>query len=160
MKKSKIFFVYFLFGVLSSPFALHNSLFAQDQSVVKTTIRKPIPNDVDELIARFFKKIIVSEFDLAFTDLLKNSDLVKNKEILGELVAQARKANELYGPLRVAEPYNHEYATDNILRIRYVGLHPKVPTRWLFTFYKSPTLGWIVTNIKFDDRVEAFFYDE
>jgi hypothetical protein len=44
-------------------------------------------------------------------------------------------------------------------RLKIIGLHQKFPTRWEINFYRSPDLGLIVTNFKFDD-ISTIYIDD
>ncbi|MFA6570085.1 MAG: hypothetical protein WCT77_02500, partial [Bacteroidota bacterium] len=73
---------------------------------------------------------------------------------------QTKKSIQLYGPIKGYEPVSSEIVTESLVRLRYFSLHTDFPMRWIFTFYKSPSRGWIVINIKFDDLSETFFTDQ
>jgi hypothetical protein len=66
----------------------------------------------------------------------------------------------LYGQIRAYEPVSSDIVSESYIRIRYLAYHTDFPMRWIFTFYKSPKLGWIVVNIRFDDLSDFFFKED
>lgn len=123
-------------------------------------ILEEIPYEIHLKVKSFFSFLMKDDVDKAFKQLLDGSPIEKETKQIELLKATANKAKQLYGPVLGFDPVNSEYVTENFLRVRYLGLHSKFPMRWIFTFYKSPEKGWIVTNVKFDDSSEYFFKDE
>ncbi len=119
-----------------------------------------IPTELQDNIAKFFNRIGKKEIKDAYENLLEKSPIFEKKEELSSLVKQTLVSFDFYGKFYGFEPVNAEKVTDSYMRIRYIGLYEKYPIRWVFTYYKSPSRGWIVTNVKFDDLSEFFFYDE
>jgi len=104
--------------------------------------------------------LLDSKISEAYDDLLKGSPIKKKVEDVKSLNSQTKRAFELYGNIIGYEPVNAEFVTPSYLRMRYLALHSRYPMRWIFTFYKSPDQGWIITNVKFDDLTDYFFSDE
>lgn len=121
-----------------------------------------MPGVPDEIIIRtndFFDDVVASEVNDAYDRLLANSPIAQKKEDLKSLKIETWRSFDLYGELKGYEPVNAEIVTPSYIRLRYLGLHSRFPMRWIFTYYRSPDKGWIVTNIKFDDLSEFFFED-
>ena len=139
---------------------------SQDNSLPKSTTAPEkkmligVPNEIQSSCAQFFKTLISSNIDKAFEDILQNSPINKKIEQLKSLKQQTKKSMQLYGLIKGFEPVSSEIVSESMLRIRYLALHDDYPMRWIFTFYHSPTRGWIVINIKFDDLSEYFFTDQ
>lgn len=119
-----------------------------------------IPKELKEKCDNFFDVLLKSGVEKAFKDLLRESPISNKKEQVDNLISQTKKANSLYGMIKGYEPISSEIAALSLIRLRYLGLHPDSPTRWVFTFYNSPTRGWMIVNIKFDDLSEYLFSDE
>ena len=119
-----------------------------------------IPTELQDNVAKFFKLIEKKEIKDAYEGLLDKSPIFEKKQEVSSLIKQTLVSFDFYGKFYGFEPVNAEKVTDSYLRLRYVGLYEKYPIRWIFTYYKSPDRGWIVTNVKFDDLSEFFFYDE
>jgi hypothetical protein len=120
-------------------------------------------SEVDSLLSKrcseFFEQIISSKVQEAYDFILSKSPIMKNTDQIKNLVDQTIKANEMYGNMKSYQLVNVDKATHSLIRIRFLSLHSDYPMRWIFTFYKSPTLDWIIINIKFDDLAENFFGD-
>ena len=119
-----------------------------------------LPKDIVGLSSEFFKLLMSGNSDQAFQKLFKNSPMADNKDQTRRLIEQVKKADDIYGMIKGFERVGMETVTESYMRLRYISLHDKYPMRWIFTFYKSPTRGWIVTNVKFDDDSEYFFSKE
>jgi hypothetical protein len=119
-----------------------------------------VPGEILSKVDLFFSQLKEKNVRQAYTDLLADSPIFRQKDEMGNLIDQTNKSFDIYGELKGHEPVNSEIVTPSYLRVRYIGLHTNYPVRWLFTFYKSPEKGWIVTNIKFDDLSEFFFSDQ
>ncbi len=139
-----------------------SSIFAQDDLQSSNKSKEPssfleVPIGIKTRIDNFFNQIINGNVKSAYSNLLVNSPISKQKIDLDNLLSQTSRAFEIYGKLSGYEAVNAEIATNSYLRLRYLGLHGNFPVRWIFTFYRSPEKDWIVTNIKFDDLSEYFF---
>jgi len=135
-------------------------VFAQD-SKLSSPSAEPItevmiPSEVKSKLNNFFDAIKRKEFKKAYEELLKNSPINDKKEDIENLLNQTERTVRIYGDFSGASFVNGHNASDNYIRLRYLGLYDKYPIRWIFTFYKSPKLGWIVTNIKLDDLSEFY----
>ncbi len=141
-------------------FLLCANIFAQD-SKLSTPTAEPItevmiPSEIKSKLNNFFDAIKRKEFKKAYDELLKNSPINDKKEDIENLLNQTERTVRIYGEFAGASFVNGHNASDSYIRLRYLGLYDKYPIRWIFTFYKSPKLGWIVTNIKLDDLSEFY----
>jgi hypothetical protein len=118
-----------------------------------------IDKDIIKKIDKFFQKVITDEINDGFEDLLRNSPIVMKKDDLSNLKKQTSRSIEIYGKIEGFDFVNAEAVTESFIRLRYLALHINYPMRWVFTFYRSPEKGWIVSNIKLDDQSEFFFSD-
>ncbi len=141
-----------------------DGLEAQDKAAESPTPTYFIPeNNIDaplaELMRLFFRRLTQGQVDTAFQALLYKSKIADNQDLVEKLVNQAQRALEIYGAIDRVEPINTEAITPSYLRMRFLALHADFPMRWELTFYHSPGKGWIVTQVKLDDRVESMFSD-
>lgn len=158
MKKTIIYFLVIIFTVnlsLAQGGGLHNSGSKTSSNISSELIDKEIIKKLD----RFFKKVIAEDINTGFEDLLVNSLIKNKKEDLSNLKKQTLLSVEIYGKIQGFEYVNAEEVTESFVRLRYLALHVNYPMRWVFTFYRSPEKGWIVSNIKLDDQSEYFFSD-
>ena len=119
-----------------------------------------LPKEIIGMSSEFFKLMMSGNSDAAFQKLFKNSPMADNKELTKRIAEQAKRADEIYGMIKGYERVGMEIVAESYIRLRYISLHDKYPMRWVFTFYRSPTRGWIVSNVKFDDDSEYFFSKE
>jgi hypothetical protein len=119
-----------------------------------------VPQEVLDKCKAFFDGIIDNKIEKAFEDFIGNSPLKKKTDEIQKLINETKRANNLYGQIRSYEPINSEIVTESFIRVRYLAYHNDFPMRWVFTFYKSPKLGWVVVNIRFDDLSEFFFKED
>lgn len=119
-----------------------------------------VPQSLLDICNRFFDKVIAVQIEQAFDELINNSPLRKKKEELDKLISETKRANLLYGQIKAYEPVSSDIVSESYIRIRYLAYHTDFPMRWIFTFYKSPKLGWTVVNIRFDDLSDFFFKED
>lgn len=118
------------------------------------------PVDISKITGRFFSLIVAGDIRGAFAELLKNSAIAANTDQVQNLISQTERTVSLYGEVKGHELVSSDQLGTSVVRLRYLALHREFPVRWILTYYKSPVKGWLLTNIKFDDRVEEMFTDE
>lgn len=154
------------FIILLAFFAYYFQLLAQTENVQKTPVflngskSNNVPQELITRCDKFFKLLVNTDIDDAYNELLMNSPIIKKEEQLYNLKSQTLKAMKIYGQFTGYELVNSEFASESLIRIRYLGLHADFPMRWIITFYKSPKYGWIAVNVKLDDLTEFLFSDE
>lgn len=144
------------------------SVFAQDNTLPKANTDKlpraevfqNIPFDVQKKCQLFFETLVAKDIAKAYQNLLENSSLKNRKDEVDNLKNETERAIRMYGDISAYEPVSSEIASPSYLRVRFITIHPDFPMRWIITFYKSPTRGWMVSNVRFDDLTNFFFTDE
>ncbi len=119
-----------------------------------------IPPALSKKTSEFFTNLVDGNLNLAYKELLNGSPISERKEEVATLIKETKLSVKLYGKIKGAEFVSSENVTGSYLRLRYLVLLDKLPMRWIFTFYKSPAKGWVVTNVKFDDLSEFYFTDQ
>jgi hypothetical protein len=119
-----------------------------------------VPKELEDKCDKFFTLIKQGKLNEAYDEILKNSPINDKKDQVDNLLKSTKKAIKSYGALNGYESVNSESVSESYIRLRYLGLHADLPMRWIFTFYKSPARGWIITQIQFDDISETFFTDQ
>lgn len=119
--------------------------------------KSEVPPEIQSICGLFFKNLMDSTAGTAFDIILKDSPVAKNKEQIKNLIDQTLKAIEIYGTVKSYELVRGDVATKSYIRAKYMSMHNLYPMRWIFTFYKSPQLNWILVNLKFDDLTDSFF---
>jgi hypothetical protein len=151
--------------IIAGIFVFSISLYSQTNNdnrdyskLLSTSIIDSVP-EVKIRCDEFFKILLTSDYTKAFGYILKNSPIAKSNEKIKPIIDQLKKSIDTYGELSGYEIVKMEKVTNSFIRMHYIGLNTDVPVRWIFTFYKSPKKGWIVTNIKFDDLPDLYFTD-
>lgn len=116
-----------------------------------------LPSGVHKMLTRFFSLVQVREVDLAFSELMENSPLLRDSSNIRSLHTNVKKSFELYGNMSGVEYLPTDEVTPSFIKVRVLAKHERYPIRWQFTMYNSPTMGWIVTDIKLDDESEYLF---
>jgi len=124
---------------------------------VKSTYQN-VPDEVKKKMAIFFEDLIGGDIKEGYNRLLENSPIKRKKQNLNSLIEKTKLSVDLYGSMFDYEPVSVEMATTSYFKVRFISLHTKIPMRWIFTYYKSPDKGWIITNILYDDQTENLFY--
>lgn len=137
------------------------AIYGQETSLTMPDSEKMfgVPDEIRKEVNTFFAGLLDGEIEKPYKTLLSDSPLTGKKEDVEELLRQTRKVNKYYGKMKGFEFVSSEAVTPSYMRIRYLGLCEKYPMRWIFTYYKSPKKGWVVTNILFDDMTEYYFSD-
>jgi hypothetical protein len=120
---------------------------------------KDLPMAIKENMALFFQDLIKGDIEKGYDRLLENSPIKRKTKSLSSLVEKTEYSVELYGNMFDYEPVSVEIATSSYFRVKFLSLHTRNPMRWVFTYYRSPDKGWIITNILYDDQTENFFYE-
>jgi hypothetical protein len=120
---------------------------------------KDLPREIKERMALFFQDLIKGEINKGYDRLLDGSPIKRKTTNLKDLIEKTEYSVERYGNMFDYEPVDVNIATQSYFRVKFLSLHTKIPMRWIFTYYRSPDKGWIITNILFDDQTENFFYD-
>lgn len=159
MKYQSLFRLLYVGIILCTCTALHAQDAVTSRIGTTASAKERVPEELENITARFFSLITAGDVQGAFADLLKNSPLASNVEQVRTLVSQAKRTIELYGELKQHEIVRTEVLGESLFRLNYFALHREFPVRWVLTYYKSPVKGWLLTNIKFDDRAEEMFPD-
>lgn len=131
----------------------------QNKNLFSADDKLEIPAELKSRVQDFFVNLSNEKIETAFSKLLLDSPMIQNEEQTKSLISETYRAIKYYGKNHGYESVDKQQPTKSIIRVRYIGIHENYPVRWVFTFYRSPTLGWIVTNVKFDD-LSQYYFDE
>jgi len=159
MKKLAVLTLAFMFSILSA-YSQESKLPLSASDKAKKVSVLGVPQEVLDKIHMFFDNIIANKIEKAFDELIGESPLKKKTDEIQKLITETKRANTIYGAIKSYEPINSDIVSESFIRVRYLAYHTDFPMRWVFTFYKSPKLGWIVVNIRFDDLSEFFFKED
>ncbi|ROL59689.1 hypothetical protein D9V87_04480 [Bacteroidetes/Chlorobi group bacterium MS-B_bin-24] len=159
MKKLAVLTLAFMFSILSA-YSQEGKLPLSASDKAKKVSVLGVPQVVLDKIHMFFDNIIANKIEKAFDELIGESPLKKKTDEIQKLITETKRANTIYGAIKSYEPINSDIVSESFMRVRYLAYHTDFPMRWVFTFYKSPKLGWIVVNIRFDDLSEFFFKED
>jgi hypothetical protein len=159
MKKLAVLTLSFMFSILSA-YSQEGKLPLSESDKAKKVSVLGVPQVVLDKIHMFFDNIIANKIEKAFDELIGEGPLKKKTDEIQKLITETKRANTIYGAIKSYEPINSDIVSESFIRVRYLAYHTDFPMRWVFTFYKSPKLGWIVVNIRFDDLSEFFFKED
>jgi len=155
-----VLFASVLFFAFYSTYCQEGKLPLSETEKVKKVSVLGVPQEVLDKIHTFFDSIIANKVEKAFEELIGDSPLKKKNEEIQKLINETKRASMIYGAIKSYEPISSDIVSESFIRVRYLAYHPDFPMRWVFTYYKSPKLGWIVVNIRFDDLSEFFFKED
>ena len=132
------------------------SVNAQDGGALQSrtndnNLRFALPSDIKTKLDNFFNDLVAKKYKKGLEDLLISSPLSKKDEDFANILKELAKSIEYYGDIKGYEIVDFKTAGTSYYKVKMLGLHQKFPTRWEINFYRSPDLGLIVTNIKYDD---------
>ncbi|MDR0926569.1 MAG: hypothetical protein LBO69_02245 [Ignavibacteria bacterium] len=115
-----------------------------------------LPPDIKQKIDTFFTDMKNKNYRAGLDKFLTNSPISKKDPDFKEILSQIGKAIDLYGEINGYEIVSVKSAATSFCKVNIIGLHNKYPTRWEINFYRSPKMGLVITNFKFDDVAEIY----
>ena len=148
IKKISVFFALSLLIIIPVDAQEDGSLQSRTN---ENNMRFVLPNDIKIKLDNFFEKLVKKDYKKGLEELLINSPVSKKDDNFASILKELNKSIDYYGAIKGYEIVDVKVAGTSYYKIKILGLHQKFPTRWEITFYRSPDLGIIVTNIKYDD---------
>ena len=122
----------------------------------ENNIRFLLPNEIRTKLDNFFDKLVKKDYKKGLEELLNNSPVSNKSDSYANILKELGKSIDYYGNIKGYEIVDVKVAGTSYYKVKMLGLHQKFPTRWEINFYRSPDLGFIVTNIKYDDISNAY----
>ncbi len=155
---NKFSFLFVLLLLLNTPAtAQDRGALQKDNVKAANALDVNIPDDIKNIVDNFFAEIIKKNYRPAVEKLLQTSPIAGKDDDYKNILKQLQRSIDMYGNIKKYEIINFKSAGNNYHRINILSLHQKYPTRWELTFYRSPDLGLIVSNLRFDDFSEEYF---
>ncbi len=123
----------------------------ETENEFKSPETNPIPDDIRQRCSEFYNSLMNETVSEAYNNLFRGSPISRNQDKIRNLVVSTTKAIEIYGKLYGYEAVGINKISPSFSIVKYFSLHSLNPIEWTITFYKSPTIGWIVLNFKFSD---------
>lgn len=145
--------------LLSTGIAFTQGLTSEQQRMIKDnneSFKQLLSEDIRSQLDTFFTAMINKKYKVGLEKFMLNSPVSKKDDDFANILEQIGKAIKLYGDIKGYEIVSVSKAGVSLTRVNLLGLHQKYPTRWEVTFYRSPELGLIVTNFRFDDVSEGY----
>jgi len=120
--------------------------------------RFALPEDIQTKLDVFFEAMVKKDYRNGLEKFMLNSPISRKDNDFANILRELGKAIDLYGAIKGYEIVDFKIAGSSFFKVSIIGLHPRFPTRWEIIFYRSPTIGLIVTNFKLDDVSEAFLH--
>ena len=116
---------------------------------------------LDTRIKTFLEGVKEGQAQTAYQELLAGSQLLKQKEALGELVAKTQELQAKYGEYRGFEQIAaKKIGSGDLILIRYLYKCRDFPVVWYFTFYRAPgetppeENNYRVVAVRFDTELD------
>ena len=145
-------------------FLLSANIFAQNfdgggalqNRLNENNARFALPDDIQTKLDVFFEAMVKKDYRNGLEKFMLNSPISKRSNDFANILREIGKAIDLYGDIKGYEIVDFKMAGSSFCRVNIIGLHQRYPTRWEINFYRSPAMGLIVTNFKFDDISEIY----
>jgi hypothetical protein len=124
---------------------------ALQSRINENNTRFVLPQDIKSKLDNFFNQLVKKEYKKGLEDLLLNSPISKKDDNFASILKELQKSINYYGDFKGYEIVDVKVAGTSYYKVKMLGLHQKFPTRWEIIFYRSPDLGLIVSNVKYDD---------
>ena len=149
-------FVKVLLNVISVALITTITINAQEDGALQSranenNMRFALPNDIKSKLDNFFNKLVKKEYKKGLEELLISSPISKKDDNFASILKELGKSIDYYGEIKGYEIVDVKTAGTSYYKVKMLALHQKFPTRWEINFYRSPDLGLIVTNVKYDD---------
>ena len=148
-------------AIATITFIQSNIVFAQGGGALQgrandNNMRFALPDDLKSKLDNFFDDLVGKRYKKALEDLLLNSPVSRKDDNFKGILKELSKSIDYYGDIKGYEIVDFKTAGTSYHKVKMLGLHQKFPTRWEISFYRSPVLGLIVTNIKYDDISDIY----
>ncbi len=117
-------------------------------------IEASAPIEVNLICIDFFNSLILGDITKAYNELLKGSPILKNEKKLKLQKDKTEEAIKIYGKILGYESISVNYLSNSYVTVKFITLHNFNPLLWTISFYKSPSLGWLVINLKLTDYIK------
>jgi len=113
-------------------------------------------------VSRFLEDVSMGESQKAYSDLLADGPLFKQKEAVKELVQRTDELKTKYGRSWAFERISVKRVGKDLALMKYLYKCEGFPVVWYFTFYRTPAPGdagtenakWRVVIVRFDTQLE------
>ena len=138
------------------------NIFAQDlggalqNQTRENNARFALPQDIQTKLDALFEAMVKKDYRNGLEKFMLNSPISRKDNDFANILRELGKAIDLYGDIKGYEIVDFRVAGSSFFRVNIIGLHQRYPTRWEINFYRSPSMGLIVTNFKLDDIAELY----
>ena len=151
MKYTKIIIILFVLSITTSISSKAQDGIALQSRTNENNMRFALPDDIKNKLDKFFDQLVRKDYKKGLEDLLINSPISRKDDDFANILKELQKSINYYGDIKGYEIVDFKTAGTSYHKVKMIGLHQKFPTRWEISFYRSPDLGLIVTNVKYDD---------
>ena len=126
------------------------------------TTPDPVLVALDARVSQFLEGVSMGQAQSAFSELLAGSQLLKQGDILKEVIEKANELKSKYGRYRAFEKISAKRIGGDLVLMKYLYKCENFPVVWYLTFYRTPSPGeptaesdtWRVIAVRFDTNLD------
>jgi hypothetical protein len=115
---------------------------------------QPVPRELERRTSQFFKLLMAGEIEQAYEQLAQGNPQ-RDSLWLEQLCERTRQFQRRHGLPLGWELLRAEWHGKALLRLEYLEYYDALPLRWELLFYRSPRRGWLLLQLRMEERPEA-----
>ena len=119
------------------------------------TSKKP-ESPIEKKIENFFNSLKKEQTSLAFSKLLENSPIAKNKANITKLVNETDQTLKKYGKIKEFEKIKKDSIGSRNVRFTYFSYSDNFPLKWEIYFYSGKS-GWQILDFNLNNNFYHLF---
>jgi hypothetical protein len=115
---------------------------------------QPVPRELERRTSQFFKLLMAGEIEQAYEQLAEGNPQ-RDSLWLEQLCERTRQFQCRHGLPLGWELLRAEWHGKALLRLECLEYYDALPLRWELLFYRSPRRGWLLLQLRMEERPEA-----
>ena len=117
---------------------------------------KTSESPIEKRIENFFNSLKRGQTDLAFSKLLENSPIAKDKANITKLVNETDQTLKKYGKIKEFEKIKKDSIGSRNVRFTYFSYSDNFPLKWEIYFYSGKS-GWQILDFNLNNNFYHLF---
>ena len=117
---------------------------------------KKSESPIEKRIENFFNSLKKEQTSLAFSKLLENSPIAKNKANITKLVNETDQTLKKYGKIKEFEKIKKDSIGSRNVRLTYFSYSDNFPLKWEIYFYSGKS-GWQILDFNLNNNFNHLF---
>ena len=117
---------------------------------------KKSESPIEKRIENFFNSLKKEQTNLAFSKLLENSPIAKDKANITKLVNETDQTLKKYGKIKEFEKIKKDSIGSRNVRFTYFSYSDKFPLKWEIYFYSGKS-GWQILDFNLNNNFYHLF---